>query len=641
MTRGTLLAVALCLQSMVAAVQAEAPVPLVIDATAQRVPIWQVLRVVVPDSRQTTPQQAAQLAAGSAAMKVDNPDQVLGRAVSPHWALFSLHNAEATEQLRLLEMETTTQFDIRLFERAAAGDWRQLPSLAERAGRRIGAGTRYPIWRLQLAPSQTVTLLLRVEGPAVVRFPVFVSHPEEHAERERRIDLLIGVTLGSCLVIGAYIRLLRRQLGDPSVPLFLWMLIANVMGALWLSGFLSEVFPALAESTLAPAGFAAYAILFGCGSLHARVYLNTSSWSPRADRLLQALGWSWLAVAPWLSLVFPVGSRILLVWGGSAIALVLVLVSSLAARRRVPLSGFIAAAWVADLLVGLAFLAARVAADPLPSWPSSALALVQATVITALFGLAMAQRLMRQSDMLQEERQDALMHSENQALIMRERTLLFAATNHDLRQPLLGVNMFAHLLISATDQAQREAHSIKLEMALREVDDLLVSIQQLATVYEASHQPTFEAVRLDAVLLPLIDEYRERSEYKQITIRYVPSRLCISTHVPYFQRIVRNVLSNAIRYTDRGDRILVGVRRAGGLRLVIADTGRGMTEKQTGRAFEVFERFDAAASIPDGFGLGLFSTKSLADALGLTIRLKSRQGQGTEFGIFMKPAPDA
>jgi signal transduction histidine kinase len=221
---------------------------------------------------------------------------------------------------------------------------------------------------------------------------------------------------------------------------------------------------------------------------------------------------------------------------------------------------------------------------------------------------------------------------------MRERSLLFAATNHDLRQPLFGVSLFVDLLKSASTPEQRKEYSRKLDMALREVDDLLINIQQLASVHAAAHRPALETVQLDALLAPLIEEYRARSEYKQITIRYVPSRLSIATHVPYFQRIVRNALSNAIRYTNRGDRILVGCRRGGGLRLVIRDSGRGMTEDQTRRAFEAFQRFDSGVSIPEGFGLGLFSTKSLANALDLAVSLHSHDGRGTEFRLLLPPA---
>ena len=624
------------MECLAIAAHAGLPTPVEIAPEAERVPVWPALQIVVSADRELAPHEAAVLAAGSGAMTVDSPERVLGRGTFPYWALFSLYNPEASEQLRLLGMETTTQFDIRLFERSDSGAWRQVTSLAEAAAGRIGGGTTHPVWALQLAPRQSTDLLLRVEGPAVVRFPVFVYHPVSFAERERKTHVAIGIALGGCLFIILFIGLRRRYLDDRSVPLFMCMLMADLVGALWLTGFLSELFPAAPESVLSWIGYAAYASLFGCGILHARIYLNSADWAPQASRLLQVLGWSWLASAPWLSPAFPLAARVLIVWGGTATALVLVVFSALAARRKVPFSGFIAAAWLAYLLVGSYFLVARVFDNPL-LWSSNTIALVQATAIAILFGFAMSQRLMRQRDQLMAARQDAVMQREQGAALMRERSLLFAATNHDLRQPLLGVGMFAHLLKSARTPEEREQHARTLDIALKEVDDLLVSIQQLAAVHESSNRPAFETVQLDELLAPVIEEYRGRSEYKRITIRYVPSRLSITTHVPYFQRIVRNVLSNAIRYTDRGDRILVGCRRGGGLRLVIADSGRGMTEEQTKRAFDAFQRFGSEASIPDGVGLGLFSTKSLADALGLAVSLHSHQGRGTEFRIYLPP----
>ena len=596
--------------------------------------IWEGLRVVVSAERQLAPDQAAALAAGSDAMSVDSPVRVLGRGTSPYWALFSLYNPAASAQLRLLALETTTQFDSRLFERDGTGAWRQVGSLADAAAGRIGGGTTHPVWELQLAPRHTADLLLRVEGPAIVRFPLFLYQPASFAERERATHVVMGIALGICLLIGIYIGSLRRYLDDASLPLFICMLIADIVGALWLSGFLGELFPAVPESMLSPIGFAAYATLIGCGSLHARVYLNSAAWAPRADRLLRMFGWFCLALAPWFALAFPVAARVLLVWGGSTISLTVIIVSVLAARRKVPCSGFIAAAWLAYLFVSGSFLIARVVNNPV-LWSSNTLALIQATVTAILFGLAMSQRLLRQRDMLVTAHREAVMQHEQTATLMRERSLLFAATNHDLRQPLVGVSLFADLLKSARTPAEREEHARKLGMALKEVDGLLVGIQQLAAVYEGSQRPALETVKLDGLLAPIIEEYRGRSEYKRITIRYVPSGLSVTTHVPYFQRIVRNVLSNAIRYTEQGDRVLVGCRRGGGLRLVIADTGHGMTEEQTSQAFDAFRRFDPDLSIPDGFGLGLFSTKSLANALGMAVRLYSRKGRGTEFSLLM------
>lgn len=624
-----------CLVAVLSVVaQAAVPTPVELNPEAARVAIWSALHIVRSSDRELTPDQAAELAVGSDAIVVDSPNRILGRGTVPYWALFSLHNSAASELSRLLAVETTTQFDMRLYRRDDNGAWRRVDSLADEAAGRIGGGTTHPVWGLQLKSHQTVELLLRIEGPAIVRFPVFVYQSTSFAENERKIYLAVGVALGIGLFIAVYIGSLRGYLDDASISLFIYMLLADLVGALWLSGFLAALCPALPESTLSLIGSAAYLSLFGCGCLHARIYLNTAAWTPKVDFLLQGLGWLWLTVGLLFSLAFPVATRILLVWGGTAGALTLVIVSVMAARRQIPFSRFIAAAWLAYLICVLFFLVARVVNDPLV-WSSSALILVQATVVAILFGLAMSQRLMQQRDVLVAARQEALTQTEHAATVMRERSLLFAATNHDLRQPLMGVGLFADLLKSARTNVEREAHSHKLSIALKEVDDLLVGIQQLAAVNEVSHRPIFETVKLNDLLLPIIEEYRGRSTYKHITLRYVPSRLYITTHVPYFQRIVRNVLSNAVRYTEQGDRILVGCRRAGGLRLIIADTGCGMSKEQTKRAFDPFQRFDTDLSIPDGFGLGLFSTQSLANTLGMAVSLHSQEDRGTEFRILL------
>jgi signal transduction histidine kinase len=623
---------ACCIACLALAAQASTPVPVEIEPGAMQVAVWPALQVVMPDDINLGPDQAAVLAKSGSAMAVDSPNRIFGRGTSPYWALFSLYNPAAAEKQRLLAVETTTQFDMRLFTRTGTGAWHPLPSLADAAAGRIGGGTTRPAWALDLAPQQATEFLLRIEGPAIVRFPVFVYHPVAFAEQERNITIAIGIALGGCLFIIIYAASLRRYLDDALVLLFIYMIVADLIGALWLSGFLAELFPMLPETALSPIGFAAYASLFGCGSLHARAYLNCAAWSPRADTLLRFLGWLWLALAPFFALAFPVAARILLVWGGAAIASILVVVSALAARRKIRFSPYIGAAWLAYLVGGMVFLAARIVDNPV-TWSSSTFVLLQATVVAACFGFAMSQRLMQQRDALVAARQQAVMEQEKAAALMRERSLLFAATNHDLRQPLLGVNLFTDLLKSAATPAEREERSRKLDLALKEVDELLLGIQQLATVHEAEHRPVMQQVKLDDLLAPIIEEYRGRSEYKRITIRYVPSRVSITTHVPYFQRIVRNVLSNAVRYTEQGDRILVGCRRGGGMRLIVADTGHGMTEEQIRRAFDAFQRFDARMSIPDGFGLGLFSTKSLANALGLAVNLKSRAGRGTEFSV--------
>lgn len=610
-----------------------APVELPQDVAL--VPVWASMSIIDSAGRALTTDQAADLAASHEAFTVDSPNRIVGRGMSPYWGRFAVHNPDH-DQLRQLSLDTTTQFDVRLYRKDERGIWLLVPSLADQSGGRIGGGTTHPVWSLRLNAQQTAEFLLRVQGPAIVRFPVYLHSPEHFADGQRKFHLVVGAALGICLVIAGYIGSIRRYLEDQSIPLFIYMLLADLMGALWLCGFLDELLPSVPQSTLSLIGSFAYATLFGCGSLHARIYLNAAAWAPRLDRVLQGIGWGWLVLALLLSHKFPVIFRILMVWGGTATALLLVMVSIQAMRRRVPLSRFIAAAWFAYLIAGFIFLIVRVGSDPL-IWSSSALILAQATLVAVLFGLAMSRRVLKQRDVLVAARQEAVMMQEKTAALVRERSLLFAATNHDLRQPLLGMGLFAELLASAPTKDERDIYALKLRQAMAEVDELIIGIQQLAAVHEGAHRLVFETVKLDDVLRPIIEEYRGRSAYKRLIIRYVPTRLTIATHVPYFQRIVRNVLSNAVRYTEQGDRIVVGCRRGGGLRLVIEDTGHGMSVEEIQRAGGAFQRFDAGLSIPDGFGLGLFSVRVLADTLGMTPSLHSKGSRGTRFILRFAP----
>lgn len=606
--------------------------PVLVTPDAVRVAAWSRLSVFQAERPDLTPQQAAELMPSARLPAVDSPERIMGRGVRPWWARFSLRNAGSVPLTRLISLESTTQHSVRLFRQATGGDWQLLPTMADQAGRQLASGSSYPLWPLSLEPGETIELMLRIEGPAVVRFPVFVIHPSSQDKWTMMFYLAIGVTIGVCLLVCLYVIYWHRYLDDASVLLFAVMLSADLAGALWLSGFFSALLPMFAEESLSTIGLAAYAVLYGCGSLHARIYLKTAAWSPATDRLLRWMGWSWLFVSPWCALAFPVAARVLMVWGGAVVALVLVLASLRAATRKVPFSEFIAAAWLSYLVVGLTFLVARVTEDP-RFWSSSALVLAQPTLVAILFGIAMNQKLLANRDHLIAAHSETLMQREHANRLMHERSLLFAAMNHDLRQPLLGVGMYASMLKSAADPGRQAELSAKLDSALREVDDLMAGIQQLALAHETNHQPAMETRLIDELLAPVIDEYRQQAYAKRITIRYVPSRLSITTHAPYFLRIVRNLLSNTLRYTGRGGRVVVGVRRGGGLRLLVADNGQGMNEEQTRRAFEAFTRFDAQAAIPQGSGLGLFSVRTLATGLGMQTALHSVPGRGSCFTL--------
>ena len=101
-------------------------------------------------------------------------------------------------------------------------------------------------------------------------------------------------------------------------------------------------------------------------------------------------------------------------------------------------------------------------------------------------------------------------------------------------------------------------------------------------------------------------------------------------------RIVQNLVSNAIKYTRPGGRVLVGCRRRGGrLRLDVVDSGIGFSREQHQLLFAEFSRLEQGARMAQGLGLGLSIVDRLVDAMGLTLDVESIEGKGSRFSLYL------
>ena len=127
------------------------------------------------------------------------------------------------------------------------------------------------------------------------------------------------------------------------------------------------------------------------------------------------------------------------------------------------------------------------------------------------------------------------------------------------------------------------------------------------------------------VLNNVLAMFREEARQKGLNLKLVPSSAVVESQPVALMRIVSNLVSNAIKYTDEGT-VLIGCRRQNGsVRIEIHDTGPGMSDAEIKRVMKPYER----GNTPGGTGLGLAVVSELAQHYGMTFDMTSTPGAGT------------
>lgn len=214
---------------------------------------------------------------------------------------------------------------------------------------------------------------------------------------------------------------------------------------------------------------------------------------------------------------------------------------------------------------------------------------------------------------------------------------LLAKISHDLRQPLHALS----LLAGALERRVKEpgAHELVEDagVMIRALQTTFDNLVDLGKLDEGSVQAQPAIVSVSDVLSPLASEFAREAERRNIDLRHVGSTAVIYTDPLLLQRLLRQLLVNALRFAAREDgvkgKVLLGARRHGDrLRLTVADNGAGIARDQQASIFEPFVQSDAGRTA-GGLGLGLAIAARLARLLDSTIALQSQSGKGSRFWI--------
>lgn len=219
----------------------------------------------------------------------------------------------------------------------------------------------------------------------------------------------------------------------------------------------------------------------------------------------------------------------------------------------------------------------------------------------------------------------------------KSKTRFLAAASHDLIQPLNAARLFASALgeeIGDSEAARKLL--VDLDGSITSADRLIRTLLDISKLDGGGIEPRLEVLSLDDILGDVMREFAGQAKAKGIALRCVRTSAWVETDRAFLASVLRNLTSNAIRYTDSGGLVL-GVRRAGqGINLCVYDTGRGIAQEDLQRIFDEFQR--AGAKDRDGLGLGLAIVRRIAGLLDLEVRTVSVEGRGSCFAVQMPVA---
>lgn len=216
------------------------------------------------------------------------------------------------------------------------------------------------------------------------------------------------------------------------------------------------------------------------------------------------------------------------------------------------------------------------------------------------------------------------------------KTKFLAAASHDLLQPMNAARLFAGALSELPLPKEAGQLVNSLSFSLENVESLISALVDISKLEAGLVESAPESLMIDILLQKLVDEFKPQTVKAGLGLRYVKSSASVYTDSQLLARIMRNLLTNSIRYTPKGD-ILVGCRRReDGLEVQVWDTGIGIPEEKIQEIFQEFCRIDAKEKRSDkGLGLGLAIVDRIVRVLGHHTRVKSRLGKGSCFSVIV------
>ena len=480
----------------------------------------------------------------------------------------------------------------------------------------------------ELLTNSKQTLLIRLELDYIDTVPAVSLMPAaDYKQWSKILDLVFVALIGALVAVTLYSISLFILVRDWSHLWFSMLGICAIVGMLQYSGLywllISTSDPDHAISFFAFSWINVFMVCFCRSSLESKKNL------PRLDNVLVVLlimSLLIIMVIPFVSVVFPLTS----IWIIRIfITIAAIIASCLRLFQGLRLAGFLLAGWL--LLFGAETLwNIEIIFPQLNSWFSypDILTYSAATIQLFLFSLALSERVN------ELEREKFMAQRAN-----LEKSQFLASASHDLRQPLHAIGLFIDAIGNEINSHKGLLMLAKVQRSLGNMSLLFDSILDISRLEASAVKVQKSRLSLSSLFSQLDEEFSPLAREKGLQLNCINSSLMVDTDPQLLERVLRNLLSNAIRYTPQG-KVIIGCRRdKQNVRIEVWDSGIGINQEDQQRIFDEYRQINTnTGDTVKGLGLGLAIVKRSVSLLDIDLQLRSWVGKGSVFSLTLPVA---